>query len=254
MSRYPVPEDGAVDEGQATDVVGQTPDDPGATEQTDPVVPEDDLPDPGFQDLCGLPGLVLPVVESWEPSTTPRTLTLLLSDGDVLVEGHTGPLSIEVNGAAPPSAGPVWSGDHLVVDFINAVGAEMIVRVPPEVERLEIGVCTGEVDLIGVEVAEIDTLVEIGEVWAEALASPSVVVDNPVGDVGLAFAANPDRIDIHGGEGTTWVELPSETCDCDLQVSGPGVASLEDIAQDAAAPVEVGVHHSIGNIIVRGQP
>jgi hypothetical protein len=201
--------------------------------------------------LCATPGLLFPVVEHWEPATPPRTLTVLLSEGNVLVEAHEGPLVIDVNGVAPPSAGPVWSGDHLVLDFLDAMGAEITVRVPPEVERVEVGVCVGDVLLRGLA-AELYTRVEVGDVWGDGLVGPVVEVDNPLGETTLTFDVDPAVVTLDGGDGNTTVSVPSATCDCDLQVSGPGQAQLDGIVDDGTAPVEVTAHRTIGTIVVRG--
>jgi hypothetical protein len=181
-----------------------------------------------------------------------EALSVLLTVGDLDVVPRPGPVEVELHGVKLNGAqGPSVSNGRLTLDYSASVG-DLVVYAPPDLLSYDVRLCVGDLTFAELQnhvVAE----VRVGRLEGVALEADVVWTHNLTGDAEVEFAAAPLELWMDGATGQSDADIPADRCDCDLEVTGPGITELDGMADDAGAPLDVWIRRQVGTIRVSGQ-
>lgn len=180
------------------------------------------------------------------------TLHVLLTVGNLDIVPRAGPIEVVLHGVRLNGAqGPTVSGGVLTLDYTASVG-DLTVYAPTDLLAYDARVCVG--DLTVSELAgDLTVEVRTGALFGAALASPEVAAHNRTGSSELDFDVAPDALWMEGATGDFVADVPADRCDCDLAVTGAGLAQLQGIDDDPNAPMAVWARRNTGMIRVRAR-
>lgn len=179
-------------------------------------------------------------------------LHVLLTVGDLEIVPRPGPIEVVLRGVRLNGAqGATVSGGVLTLDYTASVG-DLTVYAPPDLAAYDARVCVGDLTVSELE-GDLTVEVRTGAIHGTDLRSAEVGAHNRTGSSDLGFGSAPASLWMEGATGDFVADVPADRCDCDLAVTGVGLAQLQGIAQDPAAPMAVWARRNTGTIRVRAE-